>query len=155
MVVSVFIFLYFVSIFRQKNITKFPSLHSMLSLILKTTCLVFLETFLNYLQAYRGFQFERNHHGDLYDHYCLKSKLKVFIFFPFRCVYNVHRSFCLFPANTDGPFALCRLGLHCCCITKRCHKDTLPFYNSSFNFAGIFSFHSIVFLVIILPVAAV
>ena len=42
------------------------------------------------------------------------------------------------------PFSLCRLGFHCCCITKRCHKDTLPFYNSSFNFAGIFSFHSIV-----------
>ena len=54
--------------FRQKNITKFPSLHSMLSLILKTTCVLFLETFLNFLQAYRGFQFERNHHGDLYDH---------------------------------------------------------------------------------------
>ena len=74
----------------------------MLSLILKISCVVFLETFLNFLQAYRGFQFEKNHHGDLYDHSCLKRKLKVFIFFPFRCVYNVRRSFCLFPANTEG-----------------------------------------------------
>ena len=101
-----FYFSVFRLIFRQKNITKVPYLHSMLSLILKTTCVVFLETFLIFLQAYRGFQFKRNHHGDLYNHYCLKSKLKVFIFFPFRCVYNVRRSFCLFPGNTAGTICI-------------------------------------------------
>ena len=103
--ISVFVFLFSLQFFAL-NIAKFPSLHSILSLILKTTCVVFLETFPNFLQAYRGFQFERNHHGDLYDHQCLKSKLKVFIFFPFRCVYNVHRSFFLFSVNTEGTICI-------------------------------------------------
>ena len=66
----------------------------MLSLRLKTTCVVFLETFVNFLQAYVGFHFERNHDGDLYDYYCLKSKSEVFILFLLDTyMYSVHRSF--------------------------------------------------------------
>ena len=127
----------------------------MLSLILKTSCVVFLETFLKFLQAYRGFQFEGNHHGDLYDHSCLKRKLKVLYFFLLDVYITFAGHFVFFLQIRRVLFGLCWLGFHCCCISKRCHKDTLPFYNSSFNFAGIFSFHSVVFLVIIKPVAAV
>ena len=46
--------------------------------------------------AGRGFHFDRNHRGDLYDHYCLKSKLTVFILFPFLCVYEVTKSYRFF-----------------------------------------------------------
>ena len=45
-----------------------PSLYCMLSLIFKTTCVVFLETFVILYLAERGFHFDRNHRGDLYDH---------------------------------------------------------------------------------------
>ena len=45
-----------------------PSLYCMLSLILKTTCVVLLETFVILYLAERGFHFDRNHRGDLYDH---------------------------------------------------------------------------------------
>ena len=55
---------------------------------------------MNFLQACRGFHFERNHHGDLCDHWCLKSKLTLFILFRFPCVYDVRKSYTFFfPVN--------------------------------------------------------
>ena len=53
-----------------KTSLNIPSLRNLLSLIVKTTCVVFLETFVNFSQVYikGGFHFERNHHGGLYDH---------------------------------------------------------------------------------------
>ena len=66
----------------------------MLSVRPKPTCVVFLATFVIFLQAYVGFHFERNHDGDLYHHQCLKSKSEVFIFFLLDIyIYKVHRSF--------------------------------------------------------------
>ena len=49
----------FFFIFVSNVLLNIPSLHSMVSLILKTTSVVLLETFVNFLQAYRGFH--RNH----------------------------------------------------------------------------------------------
>ena len=42
-----------------------------------------------------------------------------------------------------------------CSITKGRNKGMLPFYNQSFDFHGIFSFHSIVLEVIIIQLTAV
>ena len=65
--VRVFIFLFFHLIFAPKTSLNVPSLCKMLSLILKTTCKVSLETFVNFLLVYRSFHFERCHHRDLHD----------------------------------------------------------------------------------------
>jgi len=44
----------------------------MLFPILETICMVLVEKFVNFLQA---FYFERNHHGDLYNHkYLIKMR---------------------------------------------------------------------------------
>ena len=95
-VVKFFYFSSFRLNFSPKISLNIFSLQWILFLILKTTCVVFLETFVNFLQACRGFHFERNHHGDLYDHWCLKSKLTLFILFRFPCVYDVRKSYTFF-----------------------------------------------------------
>lgn len=55
--------------FSPKTSLTIPSLHNVSNTQeVKTTCVVSLETLVNFLQACRGFQFERNrHHGNLYD----------------------------------------------------------------------------------------
>ena len=64
-----------------------PSLHTMLSLILKTSCVVLLETVVNFLQAFtlKGIIMEIN--TTTYNHFCLKNKLnRVYIVSFFMCM---------------------------------------------------------------------
>ena len=67
--------------------------------------------FCEFLQAYRGFHFERTHYyGDFHDHLFIKSKVTVFVLSPFFCVYSVCGSYCCNGAALEedgvGEFAL-------------------------------------------------
>ena len=69
--------------FRLRHV---PSLHTMLSLIFKTTCVVLLETV---VQAYTLKGIIMEIYTTTYNHFCLKSKLnRVYIVSLFMCVYK-------------------------------------------------------------------
>lgn len=142
--------------FSPKTSLNIPSLHNVSNTQeVKTTCVVSLETLVNFLQACRGFHFERNrHHGNLYDLYCLKSKVTVFILFPFSCIYNVCRLYCSFSCKYRR-YQLQWVGFQYWSFTKGRDKGTLPFYNQSFDFHEFFPLHSTFFMVIIIQVTAV
>ncbi|XP_074607357.1 uncharacterized protein LOC141860209 isoform X2 [Acropora palmata] len=55
--------------FRLRHV---PSLHAMLSLILKTSCVVLLETVVNFLQAYTLKGIIMEIYTATYNHFCLK-----------------------------------------------------------------------------------
>ena len=72
--------------FRLRHV---PSLHAMLSLILKTSCVVLLETVVNFLQAYTLKGIIMEIYTATYNHFCLKSKLnRVYIVSFFMCIYT-------------------------------------------------------------------
>ena len=79
--------------FRLRHV---PSLHTMLSLIFKTTCVLLLETVVIFLQAYtlKGIILEI--YTTTYNHFCLKVKpCRYFLLF-YVFIYKFGRSYCFF-----------------------------------------------------------
>lgn len=135
---------FFVSFnFSPKKMLNIPPLLNVLFLILKKTCVVFLGTFGNFFFRLTG-------------SFSLRESWWRFLFilFPFFSVYNVRRSYCSFSCITVATSCngSASRGVR---ITKARNKGTLPFYNQSFDFHGLFSFYCIALLVIIIQLTAV
>ena len=105
--------------FSPKTSLNFPFLPKMLSLVLKKTCVVFLESFVNFYRLTRAFNLKGIDKEVLYDHQCPKSKLPVtvLIYCFLCCVYNVPRSYCYFSCKYRR-YQLQLVGFQCCSITK-------------------------------------
>ena len=121
--------------FRLRHV---PSLHTMLSLIFKTTCVVLLETV---VQAYTLKGIIMEIYTTTYNHFCLKSKLnRLYIVSLFMCVYkNLAGHIAFFPLNNADTS---RNGTASSASEKRKgpHNGILPFYNPSFIFPSILLF---------------
>lgn len=130
--------------FSPKTSLNIPSLHCVLSLILKTICVVFIETFVVFYRLTGAFELSWRFRRPL----VLKKVNQPCLYcFPFSVYVKFAGHIVLFPINTVA--TSCN-GSASSAVSLR--KGVTKACSHFYDYHGIFSFHSIVLLVIMTAV---